>query len=132
MSKKRQPTYGEMSRLMEQMWANMAREKERMAKVMAGALLDDRAAAKLGDYSDTDLKRIMSLLVGHIDDSIASLEAERRAKKEKEDAAQPPAEQERIPLSALHEGAEDPLPQASSSNPASTLSLPIRDSSYSS
>ena len=101
-----------------------------MAGVMAGALLDDRAAAKLGDYSDTDLRRIMSLLAGHIDESIATLEAEKRAKKKKENAAQSPAEQERIPLSALHEGAKDPAPSAASADPARTLSLPVRDSGY--
>ena len=100
-----------------------------MANVMASALLDDRAATKLGDLSDSDLRRLMAILVGHIDEGLITLNAEKQARK-KEAAAQPPAEQERIPLSALHEGAKDPAPSAASTDPARTLSLPVRDSGY--
>ena len=70
------------------------------------------------------------MLAEHLDDTIAVIEAERRAKKEKENAAQPPAEQERIPLNALHEGAKDPAPSAASAYAGHASSLPVRDSSY--
>lgn len=81
MSKKKQQSYGEMKVQIEKMAADMAREKERMAGVMAKALLDDHAAVKLGGYSDTDLKNIMRMLAGHIDECVAELEAEKQARK---------------------------------------------------
>lgn len=75
-------TYGNMIRLMDQMQAQIKRERERMAGVMAAALLDDQTAVKLGDYSDADLRRIMSILSmsGYIDECIKMLEAEKQAK----------------------------------------------------
>ena len=112
------------------MKANMAREKARMGGVIMEALMDNETASKLSVFSDNELRRLTGLLAGHIDESIATLEAEKRAKKKKETAAQSPAEQERIPLSALHEGAKEPAPSAASADPARTLSLPVRDSSY--
>lgn len=82
MAKKKQTTYGSMIRLMGQMQIRIKKEKERMAGVMATALLDDQTAVKLGDYSDTDLRRIMSILSvsGYIDECIKMLEAEKQAK----------------------------------------------------
>lgn len=56
------------------------KERERMAGVMAAALLNNQTASKLGDYSDTDLRRIMSMLSGHIDECIKMLEVEKQAK----------------------------------------------------
>lgn len=82
MAKKKQTTYGNMIRLMDQMQVKIKKERERMAGVMAAALLDDQTAVKLGDYSDTDLRRIMSILSvsGYIDECIKMLEAEKQAK----------------------------------------------------
>ena len=68
-----------MVRMIEKMQADMKKEKERMAGVMAVALLDDKVAVKLGDFSDTDLRRIMSLLAGHVDECVAVLNAEKAA-----------------------------------------------------
>lgn len=81
MAKKKQTTYGKMLHQMEQTQAKMEKERERMASVMATALLNDQAAVKLGDYSNTDLRRIMSMLFGHIDECIKMLEAEKQAKQ---------------------------------------------------
>ena len=72
-----------MIRLMDQMQVKINKERERMAGVMATALLDDQTAFKLGDYSDTDLRRIITMLSGHIDDCIEALEAEKQAKHSK-------------------------------------------------
>ena len=119
-----------MKRILSQTKANMVREKARMGGVMMEALLNDEAASKLSNYSDTELRRLTALLAGHIDESIATLEAEKRAKKEKENAAPSPAEQERIPLSALHEGAKDPAPSDASAYADHVSSLPVRDSGY--
>ena len=130
MSKKQRLSYSDMTRLLFQMKANIEREKTRMGGVIMEAMIDDETASKLSNFSDAELRRLTALLAGHIDDCIATLEAEKRAKKKKENAAQPPAEQERIPLSALHEGAKDPAPSAASADPARTLSLPVRDSGY--
>lgn len=82
MAKRKQTTYGNMIRMMDQMQAKIKKERERMAGVMATALLDDQTAVKLGDYSDTDLRRIMSILSvsGYIDECIKMLEAEKQAK----------------------------------------------------
>lgn len=83
MSRKKQQTYGEMVRLMAKMQNEMQKEKQRMADVMASALLDSSAAVKLGDYGDADLRRIMAMLSVHIDDCIRQLDLEKQAKKDK-------------------------------------------------
>ena len=78
MAKRKQTTYGNMIRLMDQMQVEIKKERERMAGVMATALLNDQVAVKLGDYSDADLRRIMSMLSGHIDECIKRLETEKQ------------------------------------------------------
>ena len=90
MSRKKLQTYGDMSRIIADIQKRMVEEKKRMANVMAEALLDDFSAAKLGDFSDTDLRRLMSLLAGHIDECIEILEQEKLAKKSKVLAGQTP------------------------------------------
>lgn len=102
MSRKKQQTYGEMARLMADMQKKMEAEKERMAGVMASALLDDKAAALLGDFSDADLRRVMVLLAGHVGDCAAQVKAEKQPKKE---AAQAPQQaQEAAPASKVLPG----------------------------
>ena len=83
MAKKKHTTYGAMIRQIERMQADMKKERERMAGVLATALLNDQVAVKLGDYPDADLRRIMSMLSGHIDECIEALEAEKQAKHSK-------------------------------------------------
>ena len=68
---------------MQDMQSKLTEERKRMSAVMSEALLDDLSAAKLGDYSDHDLRRIMSLLAGHIDSCIEILEQEKAARKSK-------------------------------------------------
>lgn len=83
MAKKKHTTYGAMIRQMERMQADMKKERERMAGVLATALLNDQVAVQLGDYPDADLRRIMSMLSvsGYIDECIKMLEAEKQAKQ---------------------------------------------------
>lgn len=81
MAKRKQTTYGDMIRLMDQMQVKIKKERERMAGVMATALLDDQTAVKLGDYSDTDLRRIIIMLSGYVDECIKMLETEKQAKQ---------------------------------------------------
>ena len=80
MAKKKQPTYGEMARHIEKIQEDMKKEKERMTGVMATALMDNQAAIKLGDYSDADLKRIMSMLDGYVDECIVKFETEKQGR----------------------------------------------------
>lgn len=82
MSRKKQQTYGEMARLMADMQKKMEAEKGRMAEVMASALLDDKAAALLGDFSDADLRRVMVLLAGHVEACAAQVNAEKQARRD--------------------------------------------------
>ena len=62
------------------MQADMEKEKERMAGVIAKAFMSDQTAAKLGRCSDADLKRVVSMLAGHIDECLAKLDAEKQAR----------------------------------------------------
>ena len=105
MSRKKQQSYGEMARLMAEMQQKMTAEKERMAGVMASALLDDKAAALLGDFSDADLRRVMVLLAGHVEACAAQVNAEKQARK---DAQKPqeaaPAQPPQAPVSQPLQG----------------------------
>lgn len=80
MAKKRQPTYGELAKHIEKMKADMEKEKARMAEVMASAFMTDTTARKLGDCTDADLKRIMSMLADHVDECLDKLKAEKQDK----------------------------------------------------
>ncbi len=83
MSKKKQQSYGDMAQSIEKMRAAMEKEKERMAGVMVKALLTDQTAVKLGNCTDAELKRVMSMLAGHVDECLAALEADRRTRKDR-------------------------------------------------
>ena len=81
MSKKKQQSYGDMAASIAKMQAEMEKEKERMAGVMAKAFMSGDVAVKLGRYSDKDLQAIVRKLAGHIDECVAELEAEKQARK---------------------------------------------------
>ena len=80
MAKKKQPSYGEMKEQMARMAAEMEKEKERMAGVMVKALLNDQTAVKLGNCTDVELKRVMSMLADHVDECLETLAAEKRSR----------------------------------------------------
>lgn len=105
MSRKKQQTYGEMARLMAEMQEKMKKEKERMAGVMASALLDDKAAALLGDFSDADLRRVMVLLAGHVEQCAAQVKAEKQPKQEAPAPSAPaPAPSQAVPRQSAPQG----------------------------
>lgn len=89
MSRKKQQTLGDMARLMAEMQQKMTAERERMAGVMASALLDDKGVTILGDFSDADLRRVMALLSAHLEDCANKVKAEKKARQQ---AAQKPQE----------------------------------------
>ena len=80
MSRKKQPSYGEMKEQAAKIAAEMEKEKERLAGVMAKAFMNDQVAVKLGGCSDADLKRVVSMLAGYIDECLAKLDAEKQAR----------------------------------------------------
>ncbi len=81
MSKKKQQSYGEMAQSIEKMRAEMEKEKERMAGVMVKALLTDQTAVKLGNCTDAELKRVMSMLAGYVDECLVTLAAEKQSRR---------------------------------------------------
>ena len=83
MARKKQPSIAEMQNRMQELAAEITKEKERMAGDMAKAFLTDEIAAKLGDRSDAELKRIMSMLTVHVDECVAALDAEKQARAAK-------------------------------------------------
>ena len=122
MAKKKQQTYGSMARTVADMLAKMEEEKKRMSEVMATALLDDKAAAVLGDFSDADLRRVMVLLAAHVEDCAVQVQKEKQAAKEKKENAVSPA-----PVSK-HLAAppvRDPKQSAVQSAPTSQYTRPL-------
>ena len=70
------------------MQAQQQREKKRIESVMIGQLLTDKVAALLGDYSDADLRRIVSMISSDMCTYAARLDAEKQAHR-KEQQVQP-------------------------------------------
>ena len=75
MAKKRE-TYGSITRKLNALLERQEQEKKRIAGVMAETLLTDRIAIRLGDYSDTEVKKVMQALSGYLDRCIAQVENE--------------------------------------------------------
>ena len=78
MSSKKE-TYASITKRINALLDRQAQERKRMAAVMSDALLTDRIASRIGDYSDADLKRVMRLLSGHMDTCIVQVENEKKA-----------------------------------------------------
>ena len=86
MSRKKKTTYNDMKRLMKEMQEKMQQERNRMSSVMSDALLTDEVTELLGDYSDTDLRRIMQFVGADIRRYISQLNQEKMNKKKHVDA----------------------------------------------
>lgn len=84
MAKKKQQNYGEMVKSIAKIQAEMEKEKERMAGVMVKALMTDQVAVTLGNCTDAELKKVMSMLAGHVDECLAALETEKQSKNAQE------------------------------------------------
>ena len=78
MSKKKE-TYDSICRKINSLLERQEQEKRRMMRVMADVLLTDRVASKIGDFSDTELKKTMRLLSGYMENCIAQVIAERKS-----------------------------------------------------
>ena len=81
MPRKKQPKYGDMSKMLAELQERMAGERARMAGVMCESLLTGEAAAMLGDYSDADLRRIMGYVAKDIGKYVERLETEKAERK---------------------------------------------------
>lgn len=91
MSRTKRESYGSISRAIRELLAKQEAEKKRMAEVMASALLDNEAAEKLGEYSDADLRKIMTMVASDIGQYVDRLEAEKQAKKQPVEVAPAPS-----------------------------------------
>lgn len=80
MARKKQLSYNDMVRAIQEMKERQVRERDRMAQVMAVGLLNSDAAARLGDCSDADLRRIVSYMAEDIDHYMDRLKAEKEAR----------------------------------------------------
>lgn len=78
MARKKQLTYNDIGRAIREMQARQQAERNRIESVMIGRLLTSEAAIILGDYSDADLRRIMSMILSDIGTYAARLDAEKR------------------------------------------------------
>ena len=82
MARKKQLSYNDMARAIQEMRERQVRERDRMASMMAVGLLNSDAAARLGDCSDADLRRIVTYMAEDIDRYMDRLEAEKKAQNE--------------------------------------------------
>ena len=76
---KKSQKYNDIVRVIAEMEAKKQAEKGRMAKVMM-AELDDDTAALLGDLSDSDLRRVMGLLLPHIGECVAQIKSAKKVR----------------------------------------------------
>lgn len=79
MARKKQLSYNDMARAIQEMRERQVRERDRMASMMAVSLLNSGAASVLGDCSDADLRRIVSYMAEDIDHYMDRLKAEKKA-----------------------------------------------------
>lgn len=81
MSTKKRVTCRDLSNAIAEMQARLEREKKHVADAASDALVTTDVALKLGDLNSRDLKRVMKLLAGHVDECLEQLEREKAAKK---------------------------------------------------
>ena len=81
MAKKKQ-SYGDMRRAMADTSQRMEAEKERMAAIMASALMTDANMMILGDFSDAKLRVVVSRLSVHVKEYAAQVQAEKQGRKQ--------------------------------------------------
>lgn len=77
MAKKRE-TYGSICRKLNALLEKQEQEKQRIARVMADVLLTDQTALRIGDFTDTELRKVMRGLAGYLDGCIEKVETEQR------------------------------------------------------
>lgn len=95
MARKKQLSYNDMAKAIQDMQERQVNERNRMAQVMAISLLNSGAAARLGDCSDTDLRRIVAYMAEDIDRYMDRLDAEKEVQKAAREAKRKPQD---VPL----------------------------------
>ena len=78
MTKKKQ-SYNDMVRMIAEMNVKKEAEKNRIGTVMMDEL-NDGTAALLGDLSDSDLRRVMGLLLPHIRECVAQVKSAKKVR----------------------------------------------------
>ena len=76
---KKPQKYNDIVRVIAEMEAKKQAEKDRIGTVMM-AELDDDTAALLGDLSDSDLRRVMGLLLPHIGECVAQIKSAKKVR----------------------------------------------------
>ena len=90
MPRRKEPTYNDYARQIESLQAKMAERRERMVQALS-SVLDDKAAAALGDLSDTELQKVMELIVEDISVYVDRVIANRRPRSTPKAKADTPA-----------------------------------------
>ena len=90
MPRRKEPTYNDYARQIESLQAKMAERRERMVQVLS-SVLDGKAAAALGDLSDTELQKVMELIVEDIGVYVDRVIANRRPRSAPKAKANTPA-----------------------------------------
>ena len=80
MAKKRE-TYGSISRKLNALLEKQEQEKQRIARVMADELLTDQITLRIGDLTDTELRKVMKCLSEHLDGCIDQVENDNQASR---------------------------------------------------
>ena len=77
MSKKKE-TYASISKKIRILLERQEQEKQRIASVMAEVLLTDRVTLRIGDFTDTELRKVMKGLSGYLEECIDQVENDRK------------------------------------------------------
>lgn len=131
MPRRKEPTYNDYARQIESLQAKMAERRERMVQVLS-SVLDEKVAAALGDLSDTELQKVMELIVEDISvyvDRVIANRHPRSAPKAKtspipESAPKPAEKPAQAATSVPTAKSVDPSVQAAVKAPADTQPAP--------
>ena len=93
-----------LSKQIEALIAKREKELARLKDVITSGLLSDELVTKLGDYSDSDLKKIGKILASKVDDCIAQFEREKAAKRAKPEPKQEVVSEQPRPVQTAPQG----------------------------
>ena len=117
MPRRKEPTYNDYARQIESLQAKMAERRERMVQILS-SVLDDKAAAALGDLSDRELKKVMELIVEDISVYVDKVIVNRRPR------SAPKAKTDPIPES-VPKSAEKPAQTVAKAPEATAQARPL-------
>ena len=117
MPRRKEPTYNDYARQIESLQAKMAERRERMVQILS-SVLDDKAAAALGDLSDRELQKVMELIVEDISVYVDKVIVNRRPR------SAPKAKTDPIPES-VPKSAENPAQTVAKAQEATAQARPL-------